>query len=496
MNHARAVLCVAASLFGALLYGVTLAFSGPAIDTMRNTVTATDGTPIEIGDGSSLFVFPNEVDASLFGSIMNFGAIIGSLGGGPVNDRIGRKWSLFAASPLYVAAFLWIGLGTTAWQLILARFINGLALGLSTVSVPTYIGEVSPTKYRGLLGGFNQVAITSGALLVYLLGVALRTQALSTDPNATPSTFCNWRSLSFICMIPSGLLGICMFFALESPRWLAEKSRTQEAQAVLKLLRGADENNEEIRVEMTALEDIHTKNLTQGKSSFKKTIKAMGGIKMQIFIGVMLHVFQQFSGINTVIFYQTSIFQAAGVDNRDVLSLTVTIALVVSSVVSAGTVDRFGRKILLISAAAGMCFSAFCEGLFFYLREELGNQELGWLAITSAYCYTASFALAIGGIPWIMLAELFPDELRGLCTSLATAVNWFCSFLITYFLNDIRDAISFYGVFWLFSGVCLTLVIFIICMVPETKGRTFEEIQAYFQHRNRMGGRQSELSAK
>ncbi|KAF4678196.1 hypothetical protein FOL47_003258 [Perkinsus chesapeaki] len=487
MNHTCAILSVGASLFGALLFGLALGFSGPAIDTMKDTVTTTDGRHIEIGADSSLFVFRTETEASLFGSMVNIGAIVGALGGGPVNEKVGRKWSLIGASPLFLLAFLWIGLARTAWQLIVARVVTGIALGMTSFSVPTYIGEVSPTKYRGLLGACNQLGITIGILLAYVLGLAFRSQAGSTDPNATSSTFCNWRLLSFIYIIPAALLGICMFFAPESPRWLAEKSRTEEAKVVLKRLRGVDESDEGLKGEFAALDAIQAKKDVAGKGSIKKTLKALNHCRIQFFIGIMLQVLQQFSGINAVIFYQTSIFQAAGVESRDVISLTVMAVQVIVTFIAVMIVDRAGRRILLISAATGMCLSAVCEGLFFYLRDVSGNENVGWLAITAAYCYIASFSLGVGAIPWLIMAELFPDEVRGLASSLATMVNWLCSFLVTQFLNDIREAITFYGVFWLFAGICLIMVLFVMFLVPETKGRTFEEIQAYFQRRYRMG---------
>ncbi|KAF4694226.1 hypothetical protein FOZ60_008708 [Perkinsus olseni] len=476
MNHTCAVLSVSASLFGALLFGLSLGFSGPAIDTMKNNVTTPGGDLIEIGAGSSLFVFRTTTEASLFGSMLNIGAMVGALGGGPLNEKIGRKWSLVGASPLFVLASLWIGLASAAWQLIVARVIMGIALGMSSFSVPTYIGEL---------------AITIGILLAYVLGLAFRTRAGSIDPNATSTTFCNWRLLSFIYIIPSALLGICMFFAPESPRWLASKSRDEAAKAVLLRLRGVDDTHPEVKAELAALDAIQAKSDAEGRGSIKRTLKALNRSRMQFFIGIMLQVLQQFAGVNGIIFYQTSIFQAAGINNRDEVALLVMAVQVGVTLIGTLIVDKAGRRVLLISAATGMCISAVCEGLFFYLRDVSGNQHVGWLAIVAALCYIASFSIGVGGIPWLILAELFPDEVRGLAASVATMINWLCSFLVTQFLTQITDAITFYGTFWLFAGVCLIMVLFVVLMVPETKGRTFEEIQAYFQRRYRFGSTHS-----
>ncbi|EER08990.1 hexose transporter, putative [Perkinsus marinus ATCC 50983] len=422
-------------------------------------------------------------DASLFGSMVNIGAIIGALGGGPVNEKIGRKWSLIGASPLFLLAFLWIGLARTAWQLIVARVIVGIALGMSSFSVPTYIGEVAPTKYRGIFGACNQLGITIGILLAYLFGLAFRTQAGSIDPEATSRTFCNWRTLSFVYIIPAALLGICMFFAPESPRWLAEKSRIEEAKGIVIKLRGGDAEDPVVKAELMALEAIKSKRDSEEKGSVMTSLKALNRCRMQVFIGIMSQVLQQFSGINAIIFYQTSIFQAAGIDNKDEVALTVMAVSVGVTAIAVGIVDKLGRRILLVSASSGMCISAVCEGVFFYLNEVSGINNIGWLAITSAYCYIASFSLGVGAIPWLIMAELFPDEVRGLAASLVTMVNWLCSFIVTHFLDQLREAITFYGVFWLFAGICLIMVVFVLFIVPETKGKTFEEIQTYFHHK-------------
>lgn len=485
MKHLCAALSVGASLFGALLFGLSLGFSGPAIDTMKDSVTTPDGDHVPIGAGSDLFVFRTSNEASLFGSLINIGAIIGSLTGGPVNHKFGSKWSLIGASPLFLLAFLWIGLARTAWQLIVARGVVGIALGLSSFSVPTYIGEISPTKYRGLFGACNQLGITIGILLAYLLGLAFRTQAESLDPNATSRTFCNWRILSFVYIIPAALLGICMFFVPESPRRLAENSRNEEAKAIVIKLRGGDENDPVVKAELMALDAITSAKANEAneKGSVMRSLRALNECRMQLFIGIMLQVLQQFSGVNAIIFYQTSIFQAAGIDNRNEVALSVMAVQVGVTIVAVLVVDKLGRRVLLVTAASGMCISAICEGIFFYLNDVSGNENVGWLAITAAYGYIATFSLGVGAIPWLIMAEIFPDKVRGLAASIATMTNWLCSFIVTQFLDQLRSAITFYGVFWLFAGMCLIMVLFVLFMVPETKGKTFEEIQAYFYRR-------------
>ncbi|KAF4724812.1 hypothetical protein FOZ62_019694, partial [Perkinsus olseni] len=192
---------------------------------------------------------------SLFGSLVNLGAMGGAiLLGGPLIERFGRKWVLLGCSPCFLLCYVWQALAHTAWQLLFERVLVGFVVGVESVVTPTYIGEVSPTKIRGALGACNQLSITIGILIAYALGLGFRTDSGSTDPNANSQTFCQWRDVSWIYLIPSALLGICMFFVPESPRWLAEHNRADAARRVLLRLRGSKtvEEDPEIMAEVKA----------------------------------------------------------------------------------------------------------------------------------------------------------------------------------------------------------------------------------------------------
>ncbi|KAF4695268.1 hypothetical protein FOZ63_026819 [Perkinsus olseni] len=471
------------------MFGLTLGFTGQTIDTMQNNVTTSDGTPIEIGPDDNLYVFDTSTEGSLFGSLVNLGAMGGAiLLGGPLIEKFGRKWVLLACSPCFLLIYVWQALAHTSWQLLFARVLVGFVVGVESVVVPTYIGEVSPTAIRGALGACNQLSITIGILLAYALGLAFRTDAGSTDPNATDSTFCQWRTVSWIYLIPSALLGICMFFVPESPRWLAEHNRAEAAKKVLLRLRGSKsvEDDPEIMEEVKAYEVSAANNEKNAKDTWKESaswaVHALGQCKMQLFIGIALQVLQQFSGINAVIFYQTTIFQAAGLDNKEGMALAVMAAQVVVTLIACIIMDMAGRRVLLVAGAAGMCIAAILLGVFFFL-DDVNDNNVSWLAIFSAFLYIASFSIGVGAIPWLIMAEIFPNEVRGLSASIATAVNWFCSWIVTMFLDDYREAITYQGVFWSFAVVCLVMVAFVLVIVPETKGKTFEEIQAYFSRR-------------
>ncbi|KAF4661051.1 hypothetical protein FOL47_006864 [Perkinsus chesapeaki] len=486
MKYTCAILSVAASLLGPLMFGLTLGFTGQTIDTMQNSVTTADGTPIQIGPDNHLYVFDTSTEASLFGSLVNLGAMGGAiLLGGPLIEKIGRKWTLFACSPCFLLIYLWQALAHTAWQLLFARVLVGFVVGIESVVAPTYIGEVSPTAIRGALGACNQLAITIGILLAYALGLAFRTDAGSTDPNATDSTFCNWRNVSWIYLIPSALLGICVFLVPESPRWLAEHNKLDQATKVLLRLRGSKsvEEDPEITEEVRAYEEAAERESKNASDSWKGSVKwafhALGECKMQLFIGIALQVLQQLSGINAVIFYQTTIFQAAGLDNKEAMALAVMACQVVVTLIACVIMDKAGRRVLLVAGAAGMCIAAILLGVFFFLDDVNGN-NVSWLAIFAAFLYIASFSIGVGAIPWLIMAEIFPNEVRGLSASIATGVNWFFSWIVTMFLDDYRQAITYQGVFWSFAVVCLVMIVFVLVFIPETKGKTFEEIQSHF----------------
>ena len=233
-NNKCAILSVGAVLFAPLLFGLMVGSTGPTIDTMKNEVLDYDGNANRLPSDST-YVVLTASQASWYSAIVTIGCMVGALGGGPVTEKLGLKKTILATIPFYVVSWLMIGLLSAPWALILARVIVGLAVGVNSLVAPTYIGEASPTHLRGLLGASNQLSITIGILLVYLLGLVCTVsggavyQGTSDIPiaPAPDGTFCNWRLLSFLNLIPTGLLALCTLFIPESPRWLAKKVRVR-----------------------------------------------------------------------------------------------------------------------------------------------------------------------------------------------------------------------------------------------------------------------------
>ncbi|KAF4661056.1 hypothetical protein FOL47_006869, partial [Perkinsus chesapeaki] len=272
-----------------------------------------------------------------------------------------------------------------------------------------------------------------------------------------------------------------------SPRWLAEHRGLDAAKKVLLRLHGTDENDPDVVEELKAYEvTVEAQKAKAGQTRKQRFDDAMAGLRkywIQVVIGVVLQICQQLSGINAVIFYQTSIFQAAGISNMQTMAL-VTMAIQVGvTFIACCIMDLAGRRVLLVAAATGMCISAWMLGLFFYLQDVTGLTNVGWLALASAYCYIAFFSLGVGPIPWLIMSEIFPNEVRGNAAAIATAVNWLFAFIVTMCLDAYRKAITYQGVFWSFGFICLVMIFFVLFFIPETKGKSFEEIEAEFDRK-------------
>ncbi|KAF4706851.1 hypothetical protein FOZ63_032446 [Perkinsus olseni] len=473
-----AVFCACASMLGPLTVGLGLGFTGSTIDTMRNSVLAPDGTRIDIGPESNLHVFNSTTASSLFGAALTLGALVGTLSGGPVAEATGRRLALLITSPLSVGAYLAIALGHSPYLLVAARLVAGFSMGICSFVSSVYISEVSPNKLRGFLGACTQLMMAGGITLVYAICLGARISAGSPDPLATSSTFCNWRLVAFICIIPPSLLFCLMFLAVESPRRLATRGRTYEARAVLVRLRGASEDNKSLMAEMDALEAIVASH--DKKDGIKARLSVLWSCKRQAVIAVALNGLTQFTGLNALAFYQTTFFLEAGLKDADVLALTVQLSTVIANVVACFLMDRMGRRPLLISSSIGMCISQIMIATFFYEDRDGGDEHLGWLILLGSYCYQITYAWGVGPIRWMVAAELFPDEARGLASSLATTSNWFCAFLFILFLDTVINATSLQAVFYFFACVAAAMTAFEWYMVPETKGKTLEEIQSIF----------------
>lgn len=445
-NSAYAILSTFVVALGPLSLGFALGFTSPTQAAITRDLNFTIA------------------QFSTFGSILNVGCMFGAIVSGRLADYFGRKLALLVAVVPAIAGWILIVFGKAATPLIIARTLVGFGAGIISFTVPMYIGEISPKHLRGTLGTMNQLAITIGITLSYIFGMYL-----------------NWRSLALLGGIPELALIVGLLFIPESPRWLAKVGKREELSSCLQRLRGREfsiaSEIAEIQAAMEASNAMPSVKLSDLKQ--RKLFRPL-------LAGVGLMVLQQFSGINAVMLYSSFIFSTAGVHNPDVATVALGTLQVIMTLAAAGLMDKAGRRILLMVSAGGMALSCFLVGFSFYLRdlqpdmsEALATFD-AYLALVSLLVYIAAFSLGIGAIPWIIMSEIFPGYVKGIAGSVATLVNWFCSYAVTMIFNYML-LWSSTGSFWIFAAECVGTVVFVALFVPETRGRTLEQIEASFK---------------
>ncbi|KAL5561615.1 hypothetical protein UlMin_031362 [Ulmus minor] len=392
---------------------------------------------------------------SLFGSILTFGAMIGAITSGPIADFIGRKGAMRVYSALCAAGWLSIYFSEGVWPLDIGRLATGYGMGAFSYVVPVFIAEIAPKNLRGSLTAANQFMICAGVSVSFIIGNVL-----------------TWRALALVGLAPCAILLFGLFFIPESPRWLAKIGRQKEFENSLQKLRGKDADisheAEEIQDYITSLERLPKAGLLD---LFQRRYLR------SLTIGIGLMVCQQFGGINGICFYTSSIFETAGFSSS-VGTISYAIIQVVVTGIGAALVDRLGRKPLLLVSGSGLVLGCILPAISFYLKvHDLALQAVPALAVTGILLYIASFSAGMGAVPWVVMSEIFPINIKGAAGSLATLVNWFGAWVVSYSFNFLM-AWSSYGTFIVYAAINALGILFIIVVVPETKGKTLEQIQA------------------
>lgn len=395
---------------------------------------------------------------------MPLAALAGGVLGGPLVDYIGRRRTIiFTAVPFFIG-WIFIATARTVHLVFTGRAICGLCVGIGSLAFPVYLGETIQPEVRGTLGLFPTAIGNIGILLCYVAGKYL-----------------DWSQLAYLgASLPIPFL-LLMFMIPETPRWYISRGRHEEARKALQWLRGS---KAKIDNEMRdiALSDAEIEN----DCSIREMLSMKYMKAILISLGLML--FQQLSGINAVIFYTVTIFQMSGSAVNENLS-TIIVGLVnfISTFIATAFIDRIGRKILLYISSVVMTVTLVILGTFFYVRDNLNMDvsKLGWLPLTSLMIYLLGFSLAFGPIPWLMMGEILPAKVRGGAASICTAFNWLCTFIVTKTFHNILVAIGPAGTFWLFGCICFVGLFFVVIFVPETRGKSLEQIE------NKMTGRKA-----
>ena len=418
------------------------------------------GAVIFITKQFGLSAFPEELVVSM----VLVGAAIGALSGGRLADRFGRRRMLLITSLVFIAGAVVCALCTSFGMLLVGRVIVGLGIGLSSTTVPIYISEVSPARARGWQVSLFQLAITVGILAAYLVDYALSASEA-------------WRWMLGLAVVPGLILGIGMLFMPETPRWLIKHRRLIEARAVLTRIRGTSNVCSE-------LDQIHNAMSQSSESGHWSDLWAPA-VRPALIVGIGLAIFQQVTGINTVIYYAPTIIQSAGIPSASgAILATVGIGFVnvIMTIVSMWLIDRVGRRPLLLVGTAGMIASLGLLGLVFAIYG-----GLAWLAVLCLMAYVASFAISLGPIFWLLISEIYPSKIRGLAEGTAASANWAANLLVSLTFLTLLNALGPSRTFWLYGLLATGSFIFSYYLVPETKGRTLEDIEQFWRTRSRKG---------
>jgi sugar porter (SP) family MFS transporter len=384
------------------------------------------------------------------------GALVGAALAGYSTDRWGRRWMLVITALGFGLFSVLSGLAVGLVSFSVARFFVGMCIGIASLTVPLYISEMSPARIRGALVSLNQLAIGTGIGVAYFVDYALASSG-------------SWRWMFASAVFPAVVLLIGMFFLPESPRWLARKGFREKAlENFHRLGRGDEAEAELAEVESTLQEE---------EEGFGILLRP--GFRVAVLVGVGLAIFQQITGINTIIYYAPAILQKSGYPSAKAAILATAIiglANIVVAVVAILLVDHVGRRILLLLSTGGMALTLGLIGVAFHM------QSGGLVVFFEIVAYCVAFGIGLGPVMWLLISEIYPTKIRGKAMSLATlsvwGSNWVVAVTFLTLLNNAGPARTF----WLYGVISVAAFFFCYAFVPETKGRTLEQIEHHWLH--------------
>ena len=401
------------------------------------------------------------------------GCLIGAVSSGTLSNHFGRKRLLILAAFVFVISSLGTGLATVFPWFVAWRMTGGYAIGLASGISPMYIAEISPADSRGRLVSLNQLAIVFGILLAQIVNWLI---ARPVPPGFTAHEILvswngqwGWRWMFGVTAIPAACFLMASFLVPESPRWLAAKGRTGQAFQVLERLGGAT-------YAQKVLDDFSAASYEQ-EGNFKLADLFADGMGKLLFLGVALAVLQQWCGINVIFNYAQEIFAAAGYHVSDILfNIVFTGAVNLAfTFVALFTIDRLGRRLLLLTGLSGLVIIYTVLGTLYHLH--VHGKPMFALVLGAIACYSVSLA----PVTWVIIAEIFPTRIRSSAMSIAVTALWTACFLLTYSFPLLNEALKASGTFWTYALICLAGLMFLYTSLPETKGQSLEEIEARFR---------------
>jgi SP family arabinose:H+ symporter-like MFS transporter len=444
---------------------------------------------------------------------LDLGCIVGALFAGTLAERFGRKKILLLCALLFIASGLFSAIPRNLAELVCARILGGLAIGASSMIAPVYIAEIAPEKHRGRLGAMFQLGIVVGIAIVYWVNYLILVYG-----NSTSATGIHWsRDYGWRWMLGSETLPALLFLVLlmrikESPRWLILNNRQAEARSILTRFFGSAKAESEI----AAVCKVASEETGQLRELFTRHYR------LPLFVALFLAVFSQFSGINSIIYYAPRVFGAAGMKTTSAFGSTALVGMVnlLFTFVAVGFVDRAGRKLLLTIGTAVQAAALTSVGLVFALAtKEPAIQTAGGsirfqgglsqatfaslaksahtsikmiphfstaqvtMLLVSVLVFIAAFAMAMGPMPWIIISEIFPARIRGRAASLAVLTLWAAIFVVAQTFPVLKNELGLMTTYFIYAGCSAVSFLFTVLVLPETKGRTLEEIETHWRHR-------------
>lgn len=392
-------------------------------------------------------------------SIALAGCLIGALTSGMLADKLGRKPLLLLSALIFVLTAYGTGAFSNFQYFLLARFGGGIAIGIASGLSPMYIAEVAPASIRGKLVSLNQLTIVIGILAAQIVN-----WLLVSDDTAW-NVAMSWRWMFWSAAFPALAFLVLAAFIPESPRWLAMKGRRERATQILTRIGG----NAYAQSELSSLQNDMENKQKQGGLSllFSKPYRRV------LMLGIIVAMFQQWCGTNVIFNYAQEVFQSAGydVDNTFINIVVTGIANLVFTFVAIYTVDRLGRRALMLLGAGGLAGIYLILGTCYYF--EVSGIFMVVLVVTAIACY----AMTLGPVTWVLLSEIFPNKVRGVAVATGTFALWVASFILTYTFPFLNKALGTAGTFWIYTAICAAGLVFFLFRMPETKGKSLEQLE-------------------
>ncbi|XP_062558140.1 facilitated trehalose transporter Tret1-2 homolog [Armigeres subalbatus] len=450
----------------AISAGTALGWTSPVLPQLALPEAGNDSVAVPASanntDGDSGFYLTAD-QGSWVGAFLAVGAFCGALPAGYLAEKIGRKYTTMSLALPYLVSWALIIFASGAEMLYAGRFVIGIATGASCVVAPMFISEIAETSIRGALGAFFQLFLTVGILFVYAVG-----------------PYTSWTTLSVLCAAFPVLLILAMLVIPESPTYLVKQGRRSDAAVALKWFWGPNCNTQNA-VETIQSDLDAVKGEAKVSDLFTKTTN-----RNALFIALLLMFFQQFSGINAVIFYTVPIFKSAGSTmDPAICGIVVGVVQVLMTFVSSVLIDKAGRRILLLQSSFIMGSCLVVLGVYFKLQNDKADVSgIGWLPLASVVLFIISFSLGFGPIPWMMMGELCAADVKGLASALTVMFNWSLVFLVTKTFGTMQEVLGSDWTFWFFGFWMAVCTLYVFFKVPETKGKTNAEIQALLGGKN------------